>query len=328
MQEVTLLRGHRAGITALAAGDSSRDGLLFSGSDDRSCRLWDVRTSRAVSGIAGHAGEIHAVGFVGAHGLIAACGANIYVYDERALGLVSQATGAAAVVTNVYSELAEIQAVSTRGDFVAYVDEDGRLGVCDVTDPADTAQFPSAHDGLAACVALHPESANVATGGFDRRVNVWDVASETVTTIMCAVPEDEPGATSLVNPPFVYALDFAPNDECTVVSGHADGRLACTNDEGSTSWMRCHDYSVSALQFVRSRPELLATAGLDRTIRLWDGDELTCPEDSPSSLAPRAAPTPLFCHNLVAKPDTLASSATSPVIYTDQDCNIVAYALT
>ncbi|KAJ2765863.1 hypothetical protein IWQ56_003931, partial [Coemansia nantahalensis] len=308
------------------AGDGGRDGLLLSGSDDGSCRLWDVRTSRAVSGIAGYASGINAVGFVGAHSLIVACGADIGVYDQRALGLVSRAAGAAAVVKNVYGE-SEIQAASTRGDFVAYVDEDGRLGVCDVTDPADSTRFTGAHDGLAACVAFHPESATVATGGFDRRVLVWDVACETSSTLMCASPEYDPGTTRLVNPPFVYALDYAPNDEGTVISGHADGRLMCSSDAGTTSWMGCHDYSVSALQFVRSRPEVLATAGLDCTVRLWDADTLACPEAS--QLSPTSSPgsAQLLCQRLAAKPDTLASSDTSPVVYIDQGSELVAYAL-
>ncbi|KAJ1734619.1 hypothetical protein LPJ61_000973 [Coemansia biformis] len=243
---MSLFRGHRAGVTALAAGDGSRDGVLFSGSDDGSCRLWDVRSQKSVNGIAGHSGEITAVGFAGEHNLVAACDANLCIYDQRTLRLVAQAANTGTAVKNIYGE-AEIQALSTRGDFVAYVDEDGRLGVSDITDPDGSTRFADSHEALAACVCFHPDEPVIATGGFDQQVRVWDVATETVSMTACAEVDDDPSSTRLVNPPFVYALDFAPNAECTVVSGHADGRLMCSSSEGTMCWMGCHDYSISAL---------------------------------------------------------------------------------
>ncbi|KAJ2780441.1 hypothetical protein H4R18_003460 [Coemansia javaensis] len=281
--------------------------LLLSGSDDGSCCLWDARSARPACAIAGHGGEVAGIGFSGESRLVVARGAEIHVYDQRALGPASRrasdTTATVARVANAHGA-AEIQAISTRGDFVAYVDEDGRLGVCDVTDPADATCFSGGHGALASCVCFHPEAPVVATGGFDRRVLVWDIAAESIAASACADGEDDPGANQLVNPPFVYALDFAPDCDGTVVSGHADGRL---------------------MQFVRSRPEVLATAGLDCTIRLWDADAVTDPGTAPA--AGGGVPAPLGCCRLAAKPDAIATSEAAPVVYVDQDSSIVAYAL-
>ncbi|KAJ2790877.1 hypothetical protein H4R20_006940, partial [Coemansia guatemalensis] len=143
-------------------------------------------------------------------------------------------------------EGSEIQSISTRGDFVAYVDEDGNLGVADYTDPEDSTNFSEKHDGLASCVCLHPEDLTVATGGFDQCVRLWDISSEQVTVSGCARSVEDPSAAKIVNPPFVYTLDFAPGEDSTVVSGHADGRLMCLNSEDYWSWLDCHSYSITA----------------------------------------------------------------------------------
>ncbi|KAJ1903299.1 hypothetical protein LPJ81_003135, partial [Coemansia sp. IMI 209127] len=271
-----------------------------------------------------------------------ASGASISLYDQRYIGTVHNARNSGAVyVCKDDSGESEIQAISTRGDFVAFVDDDGRLGVFDITDPemltGKSVRFSSdGHDAMAACVCFHPEEPVVATGAFDRQVCVWDVASEKVIRRSVARPIAEsaqhvgagaPGATTsnMVNPPFVYALDFVPGfayaddvpnkeedrEQWMVVSGHADGRI---------------------IRFMRSHPEILATAGLDRTIKLWNSDSIIAPDnvdgDNEDSAAVVRDSLPLLAHiDLAAKPDTLATFEEASVIYTDENNSVVAFAI-
>ncbi|KAJ2830935.1 hypothetical protein GGI24_001767, partial [Coemansia furcata] len=333
-----VLRGHTAGVTSLAAGWGGRSAMLVSGSDDQTCRFWDTRTDKAVRCIRGFADEITAVEFAGEHSLVAASGSSIYVYDQRSLDVVSQAPEAA---TSRFANIdnGEVQALSSRGDFVAFVDEDGHLGVCDITDdPLSNApvHFAGGHDALAGCVCIHPELPIIASGGFDRQVLLWDMASETTTRSFTAdsndACDDGDGRKKLFNPPFAYALDFAPGCErgLQLVSGHADGRLMCLSDETVFSWSECHGYSISAVRFVRAKPEILATASLDCTLALWDAESIMDPDVDTSRSATIVVgdkPRLLAQVELSAKPDTLASSETTPVIYTDQGCDIVAYTI-
>ncbi|KAJ1790345.1 hypothetical protein LPJ59_005181, partial [Coemansia sp. RSA 2399] len=360
---VSEFTGHKAGITSLAAGYGNRGPLLVSGSEDKTSRLWDTRSGKAICGVVGFEKEVVAADFVGDSSIAIASGASISLYDQRYIGTVHNARNSGAVyVCKDDSGESEIQAISTRGDFVAFVDDDGRLGVFDITDPemltGKSVRFSSdGHDAMAACVCFHPEEPVVATGAFDRQVCVWDVASEKVIRRSVARPIAEsaqhvgagaPGATTsnMVNPPFVYALDFVPGfayaddvpnkeedrEQWMVVSGHADGRIMCTGAKSAVCWTDCHSYSITALRFMRSHPEILATAGLDRTIKLWNSDSIISPDnvdgDNEDSAAVVRDSLPLLAHiDLAAKPDTLATFEEASVIYTDENNSVVAFAI-
>ncbi|KAJ2859889.1 hypothetical protein GGH94_005847 [Coemansia aciculifera] len=334
VERSAVLRGHKAGVTSLAAGWGSHSSMLLSGSDDQTCLLWDTRTDKAMRCIRGFADEITAVTFAGEHSFVAASGSSIYVYDQRALDVVSCGPEAA-TSRFANSGHGEVQALSARGDFVAFVDDDGRLGVCDITDdPLSSApvRFVGGHDALAGCVCMHPELPVIASGGFDCQVILWDMASETTTRSFIADSSNACDDTrQMFNPPFAYALDFAPEHGLQLVSGHADGRLMCLSDETVFSWSSCHGYSISAVRFVSAKPEILATASLDCTLALWDAESILYPdaETSPSSATTVVGDKPrlLAQVELSAKPDTLASSETIPVIYTDQGCDIIAYTI-
>ncbi|KAJ2851243.1 glycogenin glucosyltransferase [Coemansia brasiliensis] len=229
------------------AGGSDQDMLLLSGSDDQTCRIWDTRTGRAIHGITNFAEEITAVGFVSENCLAIASGSAVNIYDQRSLAIVVQSHNTLAEIKQPANG-GEIQGLSARGDFVAWVDEDGYMSICDITDPNHLVRFSNPHEALASCVCFHPEEPILATGGFDQMVVVWDVASEARISSFKppTVNEDSSNAKHMINPPFVYSVDFAPTEEYMVVSGHADGKIMCSRESGSFS-LQGHNYSVSAL---------------------------------------------------------------------------------
>ncbi|KAJ1733091.1 hypothetical protein LPJ72_003055, partial [Coemansia sp. Benny D160-2] len=263
--------GHTAGINSLAAGLGERGALLVSGSEDKTARLWDTRTSKAICGIIGFEEEVVAADFAGDNSIVIASGAYISIYDQRYVSMVHNSQNREATyVCRGDSGESEIQAISTRGDFVAFVDEDGFPGVLDITDPepfaGKSARFlGDAHDAMAACICFHPEEPYIATGGFDCQVRVWDVASERVVERSTAslhandTHVEANANNSTFNPPFVYAIDFMPwlvntqdesgggCEQMMVVSGHADGRIMCTGKNTAVCWTGCHNYSITAL---------------------------------------------------------------------------------
>src|SRR3954447_18088481 len=61
IQEIALLAGHGAGVNAAAfSPDGQR---AATASDDRSVRLWDLKTEKQLATITGHAGAVASVAF-------------------------------------------------------------------------------------------------------------------------------------------------------------------------------------------------------------------------------------------------------------------------
>ncbi|KAJ2529352.1 hypothetical protein EV175_007374, partial [Coemansia sp. RSA 1933] len=85
-------------------------------------------------------------------------------------------------------------------------------------------------------------------------------------------------------------------------------------------------------RFMRSHPEVLATAGLDRVIKLWNSDNIISHDtvdndnDHDDTAAVARDSLPLLAHvDLAAKPDTLATSEEAPLLYTDENNSVVAF---
>ena len=137
------------------------------------------------------------------------------------------------------------------------------------------------HIGDVDCVAWHPNSNYVATGSSDRTVRLWDVSTGRCTRFFA-------GHTSGVT-----ALAFSP-----------DGQSISTADDSGVihSWdldsSRCfktmlgHDNAVYALDYSGGGGEILASAGADDTVRIWDHKDGL--ESVVTGIVPKIAPTKTF----------------------------------
>ncbi|KAJ1837135.1 WD repeat-containing protein 53, partial [Coemansia sp. RSA 2703] len=254
--EVARLNLHCDRITALAAGTCNCEALLLSGSDDGTVALWDTRDSSAIGVIDGFIlgdddSGITGVAFASDFSLVVSYGSHVSVLDRRKLTRHIQRP---AVELVDFDNECDVEALSTRGDFVALVDEEGMTGVFDTTDSSIAIdKFAGAHEALASCVAIHPEQPEIATGGFDQKVHFWDMAEEALINGVDAnvVSNQASNQKQLVNPPFVYALDYwnIDNNVSTrmLASGHADGGIMCIDGDLAKFWPDCHGYSISAL---------------------------------------------------------------------------------
>ena len=137
------------------------------------------------------------------------------------------------------------------------------------------------HIGDVDCVAWHPNSNYVATGSSDRTVRLWDVSPGRCPRLFA-------GHTSGVT-----ALAFSP-----------DGQSISTADDSGVihSWdldsSRCfktmlgHDNAVYALDYSGGGGEILASAGADDTVRIWDHKDGL--ESVVTGIVPKIAPTKTF----------------------------------
>ncbi|MEV8443287.1 serine/threonine-protein kinase [Actinosynnema sp. NPDC051121] len=228
----------------------SPDGSLLATADDRTVWLWDVADRKARTVLSGHTGEVADLAFSPDGRLLASAAedATVRLWEVPSGREVAVLPGYGTSVMSVAFHPAGHLLAACSGQAVLVWDmPDGRRR--DVLD---------AHDGNVWDVAFSPDGATLAaadSGGA--RVVLWDVEVAGRQNSVLG------GHEAPIN-----ALAFSP-----------DGRLLATAGEQLKVWDVAGGEQLAALEaddlhlndVVFSSTGLLAAAGLDAKVRLWEG---------------------------------------------------------
>jgi WD40 repeat protein len=115
------------------------------------------------------------------------------------------------------------------------------------------------HAGAVLAVAFSPDGQELATGGLDETIRLWDVKTARGRLTMG-------GLSSCVQ-----ALAFSPDGLMLAWSGRTDGLVSLRSATTGAEVVRFvgHSAIVRGLAFAPDGARL-ATGGDDRTIKLWD----------------------------------------------------------
>jgi WD40 repeat protein len=283
--DALVLRGHTAGVTAVALGHNRAPGAFALRGDqvvtagrDGTVRLWGPLTGHPNVTRRGHAGPVDAVALSADDRFVASGGADGTVRlwvtlaegdwgsdrrplrpDERPLFPLNVFKGHSGPVTAVRFGFA------SRAHWVFSASLDGTIRVWPTGEPAPPGTILRGHTDPIHALDVSPGGTQLASGGAAGTVKVWDLDSGRVTLNLAG---HVGRVTAVAFSPDGQRLATAGFDETVRVWGVAGGAELLV--------LKGHAGAVHSVAFSPDGQRLVS-AGADRTIRLWGaqtGDEL------------------------------------------------------
>ncbi|MFF7753479.1 TIR domain-containing protein [Streptomyces sp. NPDC007971] len=242
-----ILRGHgrRIGTLSFSADGS----MLAAGGNDGVVRVWHSASGRRLRELTGQSDRLVSAVFGPAGPLLATASSDGDIY------LWNAATGEYQRELDVETDHVWAEAFSADGELLATANDDDTVRLWYRATGAHVATLTE-HFGRVRAIAFRRDGAVLATGCDDRKVRIWDMAEHRITGALDGHQDR------------VYAVAFAP-DGSWLASASWDGTAAIWKDGEIAHRLTGH---TGKLWTAAAHPlrHLLATAGDDRTVRLWD----------------------------------------------------------
>jgi len=181
------LTGHNHFVSDLALSFDNH--YLLSSSWDKTIRLWDLRTGLTVKRFVGHTKEIFTISFSPDNRQVISAGADKQIKLWNTLGenkFSSEQNNHTDWVSCVrYSPQLKQQSKVTFQPYFASVGWDGKLKIWNTNFQIRFSFKP--HEGQINSVAISPNGKYLATGGKDKKLQIWDIAdlNEPIREIDC-----------------------------------------------------------------------------------------------------------------------------------------------
>ncbi|BFZ63501.1 WD repeat-containing protein 53 [Saitoella coloradoensis] len=287
------LKGHKAPVLSLAFSPSSSDSLASS-SEDRTVRLWDLRTEKPVKAwlptTLGGDPVTSIVWSENGEGRIwVGCGTRVLGLDVR--GGSGMLGGKLVVEKEVAGD--EINQIALHGDLIAAADDLGDVHVWDTK--ADTvSSMKTNHTSIASTLLFLPRKPmpTLLSGGLDSQIMHWDLTRKlpkSTLNIRDLIVEAAEGDASgqMFNPPFVNSLSWnevgkvwasAVGDGSVFVGrqGQDDGARGGKKKWNEERWEitalsgEPHRAGASVVEWAKFDPMRVVSGGNDGSVRIWD----------------------------------------------------------
>ena len=262
------LTGHTEYVFAVAISPDCV--TLASGSWDKSVRLWDIRTRKALGEpLIGHSGRVASVAFSPDGNTLATIGREIFVSAsdgtliqsfDNTIRLWNVRTGLASGVPITGAKSYNSVAFSSDGVTLATGNTDNTIGLWNVRTRKPLGEPLLGHTGNVLSVAFSPDGTTIASGSADKTLRLWDVRTGK------SLGEPLTGHSDGVR-----SVSFSP-DGNTVASGSWDKTVRLWDVRSRKPLgepLTGHTGDVLSVVF-SADGTMLASGSSDKTVRLWD----------------------------------------------------------
>ncbi|KAI8356180.1 WD40-repeat-containing domain protein [Blakeslea trispora] len=202
------LKGHKGSVISLEYSKDSilGDHVLASGSEDNTCRIWDLKSTRVIKGIKGFNEPVTSIKFARKSSLplvYIASGTKVHTFDLRNEGILLTEP----IQTYAFSndEINQID-IHESNKFLATADDEGVVHVIDLSTHKIYKKTAKKHSSICMTVKFRPKKSwEVWSGGMDSKVYAWDF-SRGLPTDIYDMSNKEPSAKQMFNPPFVHSM--------------------------------------------------------------------------------------------------------------------------
>jgi WD40 repeat protein/serine/threonine protein kinase len=242
------LQGHLGEVYALAVAPNGQ--IVASGGQDRTIRLWDLKTGSEIKALRGHSDDVTGLAF-SADGKILASASEDWTVRLWDVALGTQ------IARFQHSASVFCLAMSRDGELLATGGEDKQVRLWRLNG-GEEVKFPREHAEEIRGVAFAPDGQAVASADRDGTVKLWDVQTHTLRASLPTVGRA------------VHAVSFSHDGKILVAGGDDKViRLWDANSWKPLGVWQGHTDSVHALTFAAD-DKLLASAGKDHVIRFWN----------------------------------------------------------
>ena len=231
---VNKLKGHKGSVTCLQRNDIEQ--TLLSGAEDKTVRLWDLRTNRTVKCMTGIVADIESIRYgYDKHIVHVASSTSLYSFDLRSEGLLNREP-----VSQVnFSEGDEVSsiALNSKGDTLAVAMDSGVINLLSMRhglflENAGATRYKRLsriHTNIVSSIQFKKNNPReLLSGGFDYTGCIWDIdkGRPKATTVFQMIQNEEvdENKMQLVNPPFVMHMNYMMDGRC-VAAALGDGTV-------------------------------------------------------------------------------------------------------